>query len=230
MTHYKGVGRLIYLPVQWTAYQVQNDRNPHMMRKLQNWLSSLQRDREYFTIVQHDDGIKFNLPFKCKIFGMGSPQDYPLPLICEPHQFQIETKKDIFVSFVGAMTHPMRRKIPKIKHWYITNEPHSEIKFCNIMARSIFALCPRGYGVTSFRIMEALQYGAIPVYISDRHIIPHRVPFNQYGILLNDVGDIHRALTSMTHEEIEAKRARGKEVYEKYYTYESNLKLISDVV
>jgi len=35
---------------------------------------------------------------------------------------------------------------------------------------SKFALCPRGYGKTSFRIQEALQYGAIPVYISDEYL------------------------------------------------------------
>ena len=138
MCNYKGDN---YIPVQWTSLQLRNSRT--VAHKLQVWLNSLDKSKEYFTIIQHDDGIKFKLPFKCKVFGMGSVQDYPLPLICEPHKIEINSVKDIHVSFVGRMTHPIRRKLPQLTSWYFSDRPHDERRYCQIMARSVFALCPR---------------------------------------------------------------------------------------
>jgi len=37
--------------------------------------------------------------------------------------------------------------------------------FRSQLGRSVFALCPRGYGRTSFRLYEAMDLGCIPVYI-----------------------------------------------------------------
>jgi hypothetical protein len=47
------------------------------------------------------------------------------------------------------------------------NNPDDMNRFRELMSKSIFALCPRGVGSTSFRIAEALEFGCIPVYISD---------------------------------------------------------------
>ena len=51
--------------------------------------------------------------------------------------------------------------------------------FLDILTRSAFALCPRGYGKTSFRICESLEVGVIPVYIYDDPWIPfgHKLDF-----------------------------------------------------
>ena len=48
------------------------------------------------------------------------------------------------------------------------------IKFKRIMRNSIFSLCPRGFGPTSFRLYEAIQMGTIPVYIAEKneHVLP----------------------------------------------------------
>ena len=42
------------------------------------------------------------------------------------------------------------------------------------MQSSYFALCPRGYGVTSYRLYEAFEFGVVPVYISreDEYYLP----------------------------------------------------------
>jgi len=45
--------------------------------------------------------------------------------------------------------------------------------FCNLMYRSRYALAPRGYGRTSFRLYEAMQLGCIPVYIFDEPWLPY---------------------------------------------------------
>ena len=94
--------------------------------------------------------------------------------------------------------------------------------YVELMQRSIFALCPRGYGKTSFRICEALQLGAIPVYIHDGNPwLPFRdiINWNKFCITLhyNDLNGFHLALKSYTKEQIDSLKAEGKALYSRYY-------------
>jgi hypothetical protein len=47
-----------------------------------------------------------------------------------------------------------------------------EGEFRDLLARSLFALCPSGSGPNSIRLWEALASGAIPVVISDSYLLP----------------------------------------------------------
>jgi FkbM family methyltransferase len=188
-----GSGRT-YLPVMWTAYYCKSDRSNNkagMLASLQKFLDNLDRSKKYFTIVQYDDGILNDLKdLDIKVFSMsGKPMDYPLPLICQEHApISQVSNRDIFASFIGRNTHPVRAEILKIKQpgWVITDKILKLPEFCRTLARSVFTLCPRGYGPTSFRIKEAMQYGSIPVYISDQFIQPHWVDFSIYGVKVSD--------------------------------------------
>jgi len=198
-----------YLPIFWTAYWTNNGYGQKEKSRniLQHFIDSLPRDKKYFTICQYDDGpiIDFK-DLDIVVFGMsGGRIDYPIPLLCQPHGYKFDCKRDIFASFVGGDTHPIRKELVK----QFTGKPdcHVSLKklplkeYCNLMSRSIFALCPRGYGKSSFRIMEAIHYGAIPVYISDDFVTPYHSPFNSFGIqvgfdynlfdLLKDVREDH---------------------------------------
>jgi hypothetical protein len=44
----------------------------------------------------------------------------------------------------------------------------------NILRRSVFAICPAGFGRWTFRLAQAVYYGAIPVIVSDGYLKPHR--------------------------------------------------------
>ena len=48
----------------------------------------------------------------------------------------------------------------------VINEENQHI-FKNLMEKSYFSLCPRGYGVTSYRLFESFQFSTVPVYISE---------------------------------------------------------------
>jgi hypothetical protein len=45
--------------------------------------------------------------------------------------------------------------------------------FRDLMYRSKYALAPRGYGRTSFRLYEAMQVGCVPIYIYDYPWLPY---------------------------------------------------------
>jgi hypothetical protein len=179
-----------YIDVFWTNLYVNADQfgKPYDSVALQKWLDQLP-DGKYFTIVQHDDGIREKLPFGTVVFALGGSKGQgsliePLPLIYLDNLNRLEkygTKsKDIFCSFVGSVTHPVRQKTistfvnhPDFRYhvtgWTNQVSENNQQVFLDLTSHSVFSLCPRGYGETSFRLYEVLKLGAIPVYIWEDH-------------------------------------------------------------
>jgi hypothetical protein len=219
----------IYLPIQWTCFYISRNYCQSPMDDLQSFLDSLPRDKKYFTICQWDDGIRNDLSgldiLKLSSGGVG---DYQIPLINQPHKKEIR-EKDIFASFIGVIggRHRIReylREKYSNADGYLISESQGFDKFKEIMERSIFSLCPRGYGKTSFRINESLNLGAIPVYIYDEPWIPFEdeINFGEYGVLLHQsqLDNLDSILKSFSQDEINRFLKKGEEVYEEYYTYQ----------
>lgn len=196
-----------YLPIFWTAYYVNNNYGKDEVSKLQLqlYLNHLDRTKKYFTIIQYDDSVLNDVShLDLYQFNMSKPYDYPLPLIGQPHPYQFNEEKKYLANFVGVMTHPIREHAKTLmgkEGYYISFDRHEPKEYCRIIAQSHFTLCYRGYGINSFRISEALQYGSIPVYISDEFIEPHNIPFNVYGIRINEkeINDTERLLKVNEH-------------------------------
>jgi hypothetical protein len=225
----------LYIPVLWTNFYISRGYATQDMSDLQFFLDSLPRDDKYFTVVQWDDGIKNNLNGLDIIsFASGGIGDYPIPLINKPH-IRNSKEKNIFASFIGNIQgrHGIREKMRDVlssKEGYFISESVGFENFKDIMERSIFSLCPRGYGKTSFRINESLNLGSIPVYIYDDPWIPFNdlVDFREYGVLISEseLIDIDNILKSYTDEDISRMLQNGKKVYDDFYTYESCFKKI----
>lgn len=219
----------IYLPILWTSYlcRANYGTDSKKIQALQNLVDSLDRSKRYYVVVQYDDGPMVDFKdLDVKVFGMsGGRVDYPLPLLCQPHKYQFPNiKKDIFCSFVGSNTHPIRKELVKNlsgKHGYfVSMKKHSLEEYCKILARSVFALSPRGYGPSSFRCQESINYSAIPVYVSDHHILPYNEPFP--GILTNDIPGIRKLLSESNVGVLRAQIESAKPLY----TYEGCKKKI----
>jgi hypothetical protein len=222
-----------YLDIYWCSYQVNNNYGNDLeaINKLQIYIDSLPRNEKYFTISQYDNGV--GVDFKdldVLQFNMSKNIGIPIPLLCMQHSYKHDGSKNIFASFIGTHTHPIREKVFNItnKEYYISDKEHNTHDFCNVIARSIFGLCPRGYGFNSFRIMENMQYGTIPVYISDEFIIPFDLDFSEYGILIPecDADNIEKILKSYTPLQIIDMQDKCKQVYQEYYTYAGALNKI----
>ncbi len=93
---------------------------------------------------------------------------------------------DYLCSFMGRFeTHPVRSRLASLHSKDILIENMScgsshDIDLVNmeghnyteLMAKSAFVLCPRGYGVSTFRLFEAMRLGRCPVIISDGWVPP----------------------------------------------------------
>lgn len=230
-----------YLPIFWTSYHRNNNygKDEQAKQRLQNFIDLMPKDRKYYTIVQYDDGCIVDLSgIDIKVFSMaGLPRDYPLPLISMPHQPNFpDEERNLFASFVGRLTHQMRHQLigaaSKVrndqKEWYVTTYNHSMLDYCRVLAKSVFSFCPRGYSYNSFRIQESLQYGAIPVIISDSFWMPHGLPWPDFAVMIHpkDILRIDTVLNSISEEEIKAKQGKIPYIYHNYFTFEANRKLI----
>jgi hypothetical protein len=226
----------IFIPVSWTTLYVEN--NPI---DIQKYLDALPQDGAYWTVSQHDEGIRQRLPANTLHFAAGGlGGGIPIPLICSPipHDGQI-IEKDIFCSFVGSLTHPLRQQFYitygtneariagyycSVQNWSQTVELNKLEEFINITKRSRFSLAPRGYGKSSFRLYEIMQLGSIPVYLSDEHWLPFQdeLNWNEFCVLIkhDQISHIHKILKEISEEQQLKMLAKGKEVYDNYFTLE----------
>lgn len=222
-----------YIGISWTTLYCDNKREG-----LQQFLNSLPKDRKYFTVSQHDDAPQELLPPDTICFSAGGniqgSNIIPIPLICSklPIEFIDTHKRELLASFVGSATHPIRRKIVELcknkniliymKHWTSAITKNELDFFIDLTRRSNFCLCPRGYGVNSFRLYEAMQLGSIPVIITDRFYLPwtDELNWNEFSVLITEeqISNIGDILESYTQKNIETMRSNLKDVYEKYFS------------
>lgn len=224
-----------YLGVHWTSYHVNHKYGTIISARqaLQNFVDSLPKV-PMFTICQYDSGPLVKLPENIKVFAMSGPIiDFPIPLVCHPHNYDFRNeRRDIFCNFIGRMTHGIRHKMMRVlqndRKYYTSRQIVSTEDYCRVMAKSVFTLCPRGFGQSSFRICEALEVGSIPVYCSDEFIFPGNVDFETYGVVIKEsqIEQIDSILSAFTPEQIAAKQERGKQVYKEMFTFEGCRNLI----
>jgi len=195
---------LIYVPIQWTQYHINNNygKDKEELQKFCYEINLKYPKEKFFTVVQYDGGTLVSLK-NCKIFacsgGWNSPKGVnsyyePIPLLSEPHKIT-KLKKNIFASFVGtfqtnSIRIEMRNVLKDIPGFKIKDTPtfFKEYIYKNTMLRSIFALCPRGYGPATFRMYEAIQMGVIPIYISNEFWLPFQdsIQWSKVALLIKD--------------------------------------------
>lgn len=219
-----------YIPVYWTNCYLGG------VHGVQSLLDNLDPNKKYFTISQHDDAVKESLPPDTLCFNAGgNGGGIPVPLICSPIQAK-EEAKDIFCSFVGSMTHPIRtqmyntlsnnsRYVFHCQAWspFVGNDTLA--KFISTTSRSIFCLCPRGYGKTSFRLYEAMQLGSIPVYIYNDKWCPFSdtLDWDDFCVLVHasEIEEIDNILLDIDFEDVQRMRKNLLPVWESNFTMES---------
>ena len=222
-----------YIGVSWTTLYCDNKD-----QSLQVFLDALDPNEKYFTVMQHDDAPKHNLPKDTLCFSAGGnvrgDNIIPIPLICSPIPYIIQNaEKTLLASFVGSLTHPIRTEMANslnnkpncvinVKNWSPNVDNNEFNNFINLASKSKFLLCPRGYGLNSFRLYEAFQLGCVPVIITDILYLPWTDELNwkEFSVIIHacDVDKIYDILNSIDQTTYSNMINKGIEVYDKYFT------------
>jgi hypothetical protein len=224
-----------FIPVGWTTSYIEDKTGG-----LQDLLNQLDPDKKYFTVAQHDDAIREKLPPDTISFNAGgNGGGIPIPLICSPipSEIALEQKTSIFASFVGSITHSARANMMislqdktgyrlATRRWTDSVPQSDQDAFMDITSKSAFCLCPRGYGKSSFRLYEAMQLGAIPVYIYDTPWLPFtdELKWNEFSVLVHidhifDLDNILKEYGSNPAHMLNMKN-RMREVWESHFSME----------
>ena len=85
------------------------------------------------------------------------------------------------------------------------------------MANSKIALCPRGYGGSSFRFYEAMQLGAIPFLIGDIDTRPFKnyIDWDSCSLYLETPNMIKPFLENITDEKLDKLSENLPKVWDK---------------
>jgi hypothetical protein len=94
----------------------------------------------------------------------------------------------LLFSFLGRDSHPVRKKLLACKfdrsdviveetteynHWARDERAEQfQRRYAEVSAASKFIVCPRGVGVSSIRLFEAMELGCVPVILSDDWVPP----------------------------------------------------------
>jgi len=231
---------LVYLPIFWTGFHVSNNwgNNP---QPLQEYCDTLPKDKTYFTIVQYDDGTKVNMPnlitFSCCGNNPNILKDFPIPVLCDRHFQKRNSDYKYLASFIGRIGGKVRpamfSQLQGKDGFFIQESSNNTDLFIDYLKNSLFSLCPRGYGITSFRMYESMELGCIPIYIvcdEDEHWLPFKehINWNKLVILLkeNEIHKIDSIIKNMPQQEIDERLNYINKCYEEFFTFEGCTKNI----
>ena len=171
-------GSRVYLPVFWTDVQVTAWQ---MVQGLQHSIRRLPDTVRYYTVVQHAKGPAVTFPesLDVRTFCAGrrcgdACRVVPLlkrELACASP----DTRRDIAISFTGTVN-PDNDLDGVRSRALAACTPHGLVwhhgrGWEDVLRRSRYALCVRGWGPTSFRLYEAVQAGAIPIVVWEHQLV-----------------------------------------------------------
>lgn len=236
-------GSFIPLLIPWVSIWSNND-NKYPDGFVDKLLSVIRPDMAYITVSQNDEGLpgKNEMPLLSNVLVLsaGGYGHVPIPLLKRDIPLLNETtrvpisNRTWFVSYVGTLgnaPHRMRRRMNKalVQQAQPYLQHHSqglenEGTWHRIMADSMFSMAPRGFGRTSYHLMEVLQSGLIPIHIYEDNAVPW-IPYMTlyqekelgYVSTIGGLPNLLGTLRSMTANDIAAQEARVASYRESHF-------------
>lgn len=195
-------------------------------------------DRPLFTVR----GLYVNVP---QILRQDSAVT-PIPYLFVPadslfHGINFSTAgRTMKCTYRGSNTHKCRRKLNTINqpdYSLIDSSRSNSIpksEYLTELDHSLHALCPRGHGLTSFRLYEAMGRGCLPVIIADGWIPPKGIAWDNFCTFVKESHiDYLPNLLSYSESELFRRQKSLKREFDLYLAPEVRmnyfLKQISDV-
>ncbi len=232
-----------YIPIfiPWTDIWVKNKfQYPRELTLAMKDL--LREDVMYITVSQNADGFvgrctefaNLQMKYQITVLSAGGYGHVPIPLLKQPEKLRRKIpieKRNHLISYVGSSKnapYEMREKmIAQKNHFYYYGK-----KWKQVMEESKFSLCPRGYGRTSYHVMEALQMGLIPIHVyiqGDKPWLPYENIMKNisYSVTNEQLPELVTLLTNMPDSEIANIEETIGKLRQDYFTFEGVLKQIS---
>jgi hypothetical protein len=201
-----------YLPVFWTRYHLNHGYGTRGVSELQAEVAKyILDDTITFTICQYDDGPLVDLGRSLVFLASRQGEDgVDIPLLCAAHKVPLlRPPKRYLASFQGRLsTHPIRAEMAR----HLANRPgvlivdrvDSSATYVQLMLKSYVALCPRGYGGSSFRFFEALQLGTVPLLVGDVDTRPFKqhINWNAISLFCDDVSELANVLDGLQRADL----------------------------
>ena len=90
-------------------------------------------------------------------------------------------------------------------------------------------ICPRGYGLNSFRLYECFQLGCVPVVISDKFYLPWTDELNweDFSVLIheNEIDTAYKKLKEIPDEKYKKMKKIGKKIYKQQFSMDGMTKI-----
>jgi len=219
-----------YLPIYWTRWLVNHDYGKLGNNELQQYVDkALISPRKTFTICQYDDGPVVNLHGTTVLLSSRKTKvGIDIPLLSSAHKIPLfKPRKKYLASFIGRVsTHKIRAKISNIisgndKCLFIDGDIGTK-KYVSLMLKSYVALCPRGYGGSSFRFYESMQLGLIPFLIGDIDTRPFKkyIEWDKFSFYTDHPKKIMEIINKYADKELQEMGKIAKEVWDKDLSYQ----------
>ncbi|MDT0688843.1 exostosin family protein [Salegentibacter sp. F188] len=170
--------------------------------------------------------------------------------ICENEAIKYEAgkiKPEYLFSFVGASsTHRVRTNILALDYpncflkdtagknsWMLNPNEKSQFEqsYAEIMKKSLFILCPRGFGPSTYRLFESMEMGRVPVIVSDEWVPINGPEWIDFSIHLaeKDVDQIPQILEERKNE-AEEMGYKAREAWENWFSKEISFHRFADTL
>jgi len=162
-----------------------------------------------------------------------------LPIQTADQDYTSEGRRKYLASFQGVLSHPVRAALgqfhdgEKFNIRIIEKARHSTLKldatigradeeYRQIMANADFAFIPRGDALFSYRLLEAMSFGSIPIILADNWVLPFHRQIDWSACTLrpreDEIGTCIELLKSLSDAEVLQRKRKVLEVYQKYFS------------
>jgi hypothetical protein len=225
-------GPFVPLLIPWVDLWVNRPKKFKYPRGFVQRLQSVLRpDVLYITVSQNDQGLPGNdeMPIfhNILVLSAGGYGHVPIPLLKQEETLvrAKPTNRTYLTSYVGSLDHApndMRQRMhdfllqKNYTHYYAKNH-----HWRNIMLDSYTSLSPRGFGRTSYHLMETLQMGLIPIHVHmDVPWIPYLQLYRTWGFVatVDDLPQLYKRLQDMTVDDFREREARVEASRDSHFT------------
>ena len=199
-------GPFIPIFVPWVDLWVTN-RFKYPTGLVETLRSMLRPNVPYITVSQNDDGLPGRhrdltmdqIP-NVLVLSAGGYGHVPIPLLKQQEDLKNEKdpqNRSIFLSYVGSLGNAPKQMRSKINASLAELLPKSPFQYRyyygvdwrKVMADSRFSLAPRGFGRTSYHVVEVLQSGLIPIHVyTDVPWVPYADLFDKIAFTVQADG------------------------------------------